>query len=455
MSERDFDIYLSLLAKLLRLSSGQRESIEAELRDHLEERLDELLGKGLTKEQAIATALEEFGDAAGLAQRFTLLATQHRRRLIMRYSVASLCALGLTAAMVMSILPERHDVPVQALVQAESQERPKPAPRGDAGALSSKELAEARLDQILPEVVYDQFPFREVFRALRETADVNIIINKRAVEEAGLDLEQPITLHVTNVPASAVLRLVLDQAGGDLNPLDYTVNELGIVEVSTVESLSRNTVVRTYDIRDLTEYDDATIPRKRLEGLLTEARALEQTLQGDQLEGTALAAKLGADLARLIDGLDAVASGRGADQLTVSERTQNLVKLIEGSIAPDSWRARGGIVGNITEVNGILFIRTTHNHHQEIAELLGSLRDFSKEPALAAPPKAAEGFGAPGGFPGGFRPGGFGGGPGAGGRGFGRERPLPGVRQLPGVPGTPGAGARQPPPTPESEPQRP
>jgi hypothetical protein len=41
MSEQEFDLYLKLLAKCLRLTSGQREQIADELRDHLEERLED------------------------------------------------------------------------------------------------------------------------------------------------------------------------------------------------------------------------------------------------------------------------------------------------------------------------------------------------------------------------------------------------------------------------------
>src|SRR5690349_9486303 len=104
MSDHDFDIYLSLIAKLLKLSPAQRSAIADELRDHLEQRLEELLTDGLTRPQAVATALEEFGDAAALAARFTHIATQHRRRLIMRYTLASLATLALAATVVMTIL---------------------------------------------------------------------------------------------------------------------------------------------------------------------------------------------------------------------------------------------------------------------------------------------------------------------------------------------------------------
>ena len=68
MSEAEFDSYLSLMAKFLRLRSRQKDALADELRDHLESRLDELLAQGKTREQAVSIALEEFGDAAVLAK---------------------------------------------------------------------------------------------------------------------------------------------------------------------------------------------------------------------------------------------------------------------------------------------------------------------------------------------------------------------------------------------------
>ena len=67
MSEQEFESYLRLLGRLLRLSDEQREAIRHELEDHMAERLAELLERGYTRDEAVATALDEFGDAAALA----------------------------------------------------------------------------------------------------------------------------------------------------------------------------------------------------------------------------------------------------------------------------------------------------------------------------------------------------------------------------------------------------
>lgn len=63
MSPSEFDAYLSLLGKLLHLSSRQRELIAAELRDHLEERLQCLLAEGVPRPDALRIAIDELGES--------------------------------------------------------------------------------------------------------------------------------------------------------------------------------------------------------------------------------------------------------------------------------------------------------------------------------------------------------------------------------------------------------
>ena len=67
MPEREFELYLSVLSRLLRLNPQQKDAIADELRDHLEERFEELVRSGVPRDDAIRQALDEFGDAAGLA----------------------------------------------------------------------------------------------------------------------------------------------------------------------------------------------------------------------------------------------------------------------------------------------------------------------------------------------------------------------------------------------------
>ena len=94
MSEQEFDNYLTLLSGLLKLDETQRKAVAAELRDHMEERLAALRQKGFSHQEAIREALEEFGDAAGLAGELSVWvdrkAEEQKRRWIMRLTAGSM-----------------------------------------------------------------------------------------------------------------------------------------------------------------------------------------------------------------------------------------------------------------------------------------------------------------------------------------------------------------------------
>jgi hypothetical protein len=123
MSEQEFDLYLKLLAKCLRLTSGQREQIADELRDHLEERLEELARAGVPREKAVVQALDEFGDAAVLAAHFTTIARLKRRRFLMRLSLGSVGAL--TAALLIAFAFWPDNRAVRGPEKTVAQEKPK------------------------------------------------------------------------------------------------------------------------------------------------------------------------------------------------------------------------------------------------------------------------------------------------------------------------------------------
>ena len=109
MSEQEFEVYLRLIARLLRLSDAQREAISDEMRDHMEARLDELMESGMGREEAIHAAIDEFGDAAGLADEFTRVTRYHKlRRRIMRTSIGALSAAAAIALTFLFMLPQNR-----------------------------------------------------------------------------------------------------------------------------------------------------------------------------------------------------------------------------------------------------------------------------------------------------------------------------------------------------------
>ncbi len=85
MSQQEFDNYIALLGRALKLSPAQRDAIADELRDHMEQRLAELTERGVDREHALTIALEEFGDANALAGEFTEINHDLHRRRTMRF----------------------------------------------------------------------------------------------------------------------------------------------------------------------------------------------------------------------------------------------------------------------------------------------------------------------------------------------------------------------------------
>src|SRR5579859_2984330 len=108
MSEQEFELYLKLLSRCLNLTPGQREQIADELRDHLEQRLEELAQAGVPRDKAVVQALDEFGDAAVLAGNFASVARLKRRRFLMRLSLGSVGVLTAVLLIAFAFWPENR-----------------------------------------------------------------------------------------------------------------------------------------------------------------------------------------------------------------------------------------------------------------------------------------------------------------------------------------------------------
>ena len=108
MSEHEFEAYLNLLARTLKLSEAQRQRIAGELRDHLEERMQELVDRGHDRDAAILAALDEFGDANLLAADLTPPRPPILRRRLMQTSFATIAAAALVALAVTYLVPTNY-----------------------------------------------------------------------------------------------------------------------------------------------------------------------------------------------------------------------------------------------------------------------------------------------------------------------------------------------------------
>lgn len=257
MSDHEFDNYLALLAKLLRLGDRQREQIAGELRAHLEDRLDDLLARGMNRHEAVKLALEEFGDAAALADDFVSISRNRKRRWMMRITTLSAAAIVLIAAGVFTFWPGTNAGPGAAALVAQDPAAGGPGgggstipgiPGAEAGSPGAGHQRVATLEEKLNQRIDAEFvetPFQDVIDFLQSQTGLTFFVKRPRLEEAGVNLDAAVTVSLKQVRLSTLLDLMLEEKG-----LVYTEKD-DLIVITTEEDSSATMEVRVYDCRDL------------------------------------------------------------------------------------------------------------------------------------------------------------------------------------------------------------
>jgi beta-lactamase regulating signal transducer with metallopeptidase domain len=200
-----------------------------------------------------------------------------------------------------------------------------PAPPPDA-----ERQAVAQLQRQLPALTFDAVGFSDVIDFLRDVSGMNIFVNWKAVEEAKVDRNTPVSANLRNIKFSKALNVILDSVGGGQVKLGYTIDE-GVLVITTADDLVHHVVTRVYDVRDLL----ALPPRNA-------ART------------------------------NPAPATRPATREDLVDRLSNL---IIDTIATSSWKERKGAVGTLRELEGQLIIIQTPENHRQISEFLALLRE--------------------------------------------------------------------------------
>lgn len=380
MSDHEFENYLTLISRFLRLSRTQREAIGEELRDHFESRLAELIDAGKSHHDAVRLALAEFGDAAGLAAEFTHISIAHRRRLVMRCTVASVAALAAAVLVAMAVWPENRAGQGARNALAENAVRV-PEKSGAASVPTEDSLTaetEAKLQRFLSVEVADQ-PLSEYMASLADQLKIQVIFDTAALRDATIDPSTtPVGLVLKNVRGKTLLSFVL----GEHN-LTYIVRD-GILMVTTTDKANAQLTTRIYDCREILAADrpenrpwDVAKPTLKID-----EHANEHTERPSVPGG--------------VNPLMARYTGNGGDHAPMNENTENqniktatqngtvikhyftgtpperLINVITTVIASPTWNDVGG-QGTIEEYNGLLVVSQTPEVHEQVATLLDQI----------------------------------------------------------------------------------
>jgi hypothetical protein len=119
---------------------------------------------------------------------------------------------------------------------------------------------QATLDKRIPEVKLSNVPFGDAIQYLRDVSGANIFVKTHALHDAGIDLNQPVSVHLKNAKVSKTLNLILQDVGGGNVKVEYTIDNDGVIVISTAEDLDRIFVMRVYDVSDIVDRDGNPVP---------------------------------------------------------------------------------------------------------------------------------------------------------------------------------------------------
>lgn len=322
MPDPEFDLYVSLLARLLRLSNEQKQQIEHEFRDHFEERLADLQRQGVPRDAAVRRAIDEFGDAAGLARELTQLSRRTLRRSIMRYTIATAALGAVILLTVNAFIPEHAGIPAPADAQAQQAAEAAPdigAEDEPAATAAVPEVVWIDPTEFVPEpmarpVDLDavETPLDEVLHQVAGQIDVPVLLDVQALVDQGLTLDTPVTARAEQESAILVLDRILERVGGV--PLAWFLED-DILQITTKEIADETLLTIPYDVTDLLRHGYSR---------------------------------------------------------------ESLVEALQNQTA-GPWFDLDGIGGTISEFGDLLTIRQTHAIHREVATLLEALRNRGLE----------------------------------------------------------------------------
>src|SRR5205823_3839857 len=110
--------------------------------------------------------------------------------------------------------------------------------------------AQAILDRKVPEIRFNAVALGDVVDLLRDISGANIYVNWKTLAAAGIEKTAPVNARMRDVKFSTALSAILKDAAGDAVKLGYQIDE-GVIVITTLEEIEKNTVVDVYDVRDL------------------------------------------------------------------------------------------------------------------------------------------------------------------------------------------------------------
>jgi hypothetical protein len=390
VSQQEFENYLALLTRLLKVAPPQRQQLAEEFRAHLEDRLDELLSGGMAQEKAVHKAISEFGDAAVLAAELAQIAQRRRRRLLMKVSYAGVAALALAGLLVVALWPDGRQLqgPPAAVAQGGGQEKAETvtpfAPANIARVPHRASEAHAKIQAALDQEAKFDFkdcPLKDFVDFLSENYNIPIILCKGTLEDAAISPDTPVTSSLRGISLRSALRITL----GEMKLTFVIWDE--VLQITTPEDAETRLVTRVYDCRELLVLpsppgSSRPIRAKGIAGgggffAVQDEPATSCPAAAGERRQQRFGALRRAELPKLADKAEdgekrGLRRRRGEPPRRELTDAENLIHLITTTVEPDTWDEMGG-PGTVAEYKGLVVVSQTWEVHEKIERLLNML----------------------------------------------------------------------------------
>lgn len=280
---------------------------------------------------------------------------------------------------------------------ARKQRTPSP-PMKDLRLNDEDEPAEEQILQTLSkptEVNFLELPLEDAVRILKEFHKINIWIDRHALADAKIPLDEPVTLQLADVRFESVLNLILDPL-----QLEWLIQD-EVLKITTHAGAAALAETRSFDVQSLldaghtpTELID-TIVQCIEPGSWTGAGGTGAVSHSGGVLVCRQTQRVQSAVATLLLDLDELAekqldesSAGGSPVVTLKVYhtfefpAEEVSKALQALIAPETWGVKGI---SLRPIKGALLVQQTPHVHREIERVLKQLlvHDLSPEPMSA------------------------------------------------------------------------
>jgi hypothetical protein len=360
MAEHEFERFLEVLSKLLKLSSKETAAVADEICDHLEERYSELVSFGIARDDAVKQALDEFDDAGEFAEKLNRLVRQRTRRRIMTGALSTAAASALAILVTTAFWPDQRQAsgPIARATAADNVNVKEKASRPDEEKIvyvdpvryipeGFRKPVETDLNNV------ELLPFAKY---IQELSGYSVVLDQTELVNAGVGPDAMLTMKTFQAPVYLVLSRVLEDVGG--TELTWLYDD-GVVQITTREKADTIQSVTTVDVADL--LDTGMSMQEVINVLQTHSSGPWQDIDGDGGSFLPVGTRLSIrqvqegkfEVLSILEGLRTAGRRIAIGQTSLNERIrEGLAHRVGGNI-PE--RALVEVLDDLTQQAGIPF----------------------------------------------------------------------------------------------------